>query len=239
MMSICHKIILYRCMKHMDLKDAAAAGPARTRHLLHSPNSFNKRSTGHSKLNNFIQNNCTKTTQDPTSLLRSGHKQEAPLAGQTMEDSVLASSAGPLAFSSCLFLVQQVTSEGILVYSVIRPTFLFEMFSSGWSRFTFISMGSSASSTVRNKGLKSAKSSLTSVRWRYKASEKALFIGNKIHGIPGWIRLEGALKLISFHPCHGQGHLPDCFKHQLLSPHSIAVSARLYELVFILRWVLG
>lgn len=74
-------------MKNMDLKDAAAAGPATTMHLLHSPNSFNKWSRSHSKINNSIQNNCTKTTQDPTHFLRSGHKQEAPSAGQSTEDS--------------------------------------------------------------------------------------------------------------------------------------------------------
>lgn len=63
------------------------------------------------------------------------------------------------------FGTQQVTPEGILVYSVVRATFPFEMFSSEWPRFTFISMGSSASSTERNKeGLKFAKSSLTLVR---------------------------------------------------------------------------
>lgn len=90
-------------MKHMDLKDAAAAGPATTKHLLHSPDSFNKWSRSHSKINNYIQNNCTKTTQDPTHLLRSGHKQEAPLAGQSMEDSGLASSAGPWLSSLAFF----------------------------------------------------------------------------------------------------------------------------------------
>lgn len=94
-MSIYHKIYLNRCMKHVDLKDAAAAGPATTRHLLHSPNSFKQWSRSHSKINNSIQNNCTNTTQDPTLLLRSGHKQEEPLAGQSTEDSALASSAGP------------------------------------------------------------------------------------------------------------------------------------------------
>lgn len=74
-------------MKNMDLKDAAAAGPATTTHLLHLPNSFNRCSRSHSKINSSIQNNCTKTTQDPTRVLRSGRKQEAPSAGQSMEDS--------------------------------------------------------------------------------------------------------------------------------------------------------
>lgn len=82
-------------MKHRDLKDAAAAGPATIRHLLHSPNSFNQWSRSHSKINNSIQKNCTNTAQDPTLLPRSGHKQGAPSAGQSTEDSALASSAGP------------------------------------------------------------------------------------------------------------------------------------------------
>lgn len=132
----------------MDLKDAAAAGPATTRRLLHSLNSFNKWSGSHSQINNSIQNNCTKTAQDPTRLLRPGHKQEAPLAGQSIEDTALDSSAGPWLSPLAFFWYPAVTPEGILVYSIIRATFPFEKFSSEWSRFTFISMGSSASSLV-------------------------------------------------------------------------------------------
>lgn len=147
-------------MKHMDLKGGAAAGPATTRHLLHSPNSFNRWSRSHSQINNSIQNNCTKTTQDPTHLLKSVHKQEAPLAGQDIEDSALASSAGPWLSPLAFFWYAAVIPEGILFYSVVRATFPFEMFSLEWSRFTIISMGSSASSTARKKeGLKFAKSS--------------------------------------------------------------------------------
>lgn len=135
-------------MKHMDLKGGAAAGPATTRQLLHSPNSFNRWSRSHSQINNSIQNNCTKTTQDPTHLLKSGHKQEAPLAGQDIEDSALASSAGPWLSPLAFFWYAAVIPEGILFYSVVRATFPFEMFSLEWSRFTIISMGSSASSLV-------------------------------------------------------------------------------------------
>lgn len=92
-------------MKHRDLKDAAAAGSAITRHLLHSPNGFNQWSRSHSKINNSIKNNCTNTTQDPTLLLRSGHKQEAPSAGQSTEDTALASSADPWVSPLAFFLL--------------------------------------------------------------------------------------------------------------------------------------